>query len=310
MKILVIFTGGTIGSTVKGEYISTDGNKPRVIMEQYRQRGGRENVEFEYESPYTILSENLSGRNMAELGACVQRGLEKDYDGIVITHGTDTLQYSAAAISYGVGNVDIPIVLVSSNYVLEDSRANGGDNFYYGVDFICNHYGNGVFVSYRNQDGKTYIHSGLNVLAHEAYSDEIHSVGNQFYGLYENGIFKFNPEYRKKEVPCLGLPKGESSGVLRMAVHPGMCYPKDLQEIRGILLESYHSGTLCASVAEFQNFLLEANQKGIPVYLIGVNNETDYESVKEWEKSGIRILPMMSPVAAYMKIWLELENVM
>ena len=35
MKILVIFTGGTIGSTVSGEYISTDGKKPYIILDKY-----------------------------------------------------------------------------------------------------------------------------------------------------------------------------------------------------------------------------------------------------------------------------------
>ena len=55
--------------------------------------------------------------------------MKNAYDGVIITHGTDTLQYTAAFTGYIMAGAQIPIVLVSANYVLEDVRSNGVDNF-------------------------------------------------------------------------------------------------------------------------------------------------------------------------------------
>jgi L-asparaginase len=45
----------------------------------------------------------------------VKENLSSDYDGIIVTHGTDTLGYSAAALAYALGNGTVPVCLVSSN---------------------------------------------------------------------------------------------------------------------------------------------------------------------------------------------------
>ena len=63
---------------------------------------------------------------MLFLAKYIKEQIESEkYDGIIITHGTDTLQYTSAMLGYMFDDVSIPIVLVSSNYVLEDKRANG-----------------------------------------------------------------------------------------------------------------------------------------------------------------------------------------
>ena len=140
MKILVIFTGGTIGSTVSGDYISTDGNKPYVILEKYNAQYPND-IEWDTVSPYTILSENVTCKTYSVLYDTVKDALNKEYDGIIITHGSDTLQYSAAFLSLVLGTDTVPVLLVSSNYVLEDERANGMDNFRCAVGFIENKMG-------------------------------------------------------------------------------------------------------------------------------------------------------------------------
>jgi len=96
MKILFIFTGGTIGSTLKdGNVIATDEKKSYKIIEAY---GKKYTIDFEYDvcEPYTELSENNTGEHIRMLSTCIRSKLDCGYDGIIITHGTDTLQYSAA----------------------------------------------------------------------------------------------------------------------------------------------------------------------------------------------------------------------
>lgn len=306
MKILVIFTGGTIGSTVSGDYISTDGNKPYVILEKYNSQYPNE-IEWDTVSPYTILSENVTCKTYGMLYNEVKEALDKEYDGIIITHGSDTLQYSAAFLSLVLGSDIVPVMLVSSNYVLEDERANGMDNFRCAVDFIQNKRGRGVFVPYRNDGEGCKIHLPSKVLAHNSYSDDLFSIGGGYFGIYNGDTFSYGSDCERECETALE-PKvdfdKEGTGILKLSMHPGMIYPKDLSEIKVVLIQAYHGGTLCVESKEFQNFVKKAKEKDILVYLVGANNETEYDSCKVYESIGITVLPKVSPIYAYMRLWL------
>ncbi|MCM1180542.1 MAG: asparaginase [Clostridium sp.] len=328
MKILIIFTGGTIGSVVQGGYISPDLEKPFKLVEDYYERKADliQGITFHTCIPYTLLSENLTGEYLAKLGSCVKENLRKDYDGIIVAHGTDTLQYSAATAGYLAGRDSMPILFVSSNYVLEDERANGMDNFACAVEFIAKRRGKGVFVSYRNQDNVVYIHRAARVLPHLPYSDEVYSIGNCYYGKYVKQAYEIRkPElsptgkwiYEKNaEYHCLEdadfsfeqLPRQWNSGILRIFPYPGMEYPVVFEHVRAVVLETYHSGTLCSMTPGIQEFLEHAKQGNVPVYITGVNTETDYASFQELEGKHGKVLRNLSPVSAYVKLWLALEN--
>ena len=66
MNLLFIFTGGTIGSTVSGDYIATDEKKPYELLETYRTRYG---LEYSYDiiTPYTKLSEQNTEVTISKL---------------------------------------------------------------------------------------------------------------------------------------------------------------------------------------------------------------------------------------------------
>ena len=93
MKILVIFTGGTIGSSIKDGWISTDSATKYALIEKYKENFGAD-ISFETTEPYFLLSENLNADTLNLLIASVKSATEKNYDGIIITHGTDTLHFS------------------------------------------------------------------------------------------------------------------------------------------------------------------------------------------------------------------------
>ena len=44
--------------------------------------------------------------------------LSKDYDAIIVVHGTDTLHYSASALKIMLGEINIPVLFVSSNFIV------------------------------------------------------------------------------------------------------------------------------------------------------------------------------------------------
>lgn len=311
MKVLVVFTGGTIGSSAAEDgYFSPDEAKPYKLLEMYRKVSGDE-VCFETAEPYRTLSENLDGSHIRELISCIREGLSQEYDGIIVTHGTDTLQYTASALSYAFGNTSVPIVLVSSNYILEDPKANGLWNFYYAVLFIRSQLGNGVFVSYQNEGADPVIHRGSRLQPHEPYEDALYSIGKVSYGWFKGEQFIKNPEFQEKkdEIPCLDWKWEDGlSRVLYIQPYVGMSYPGLDEDTKAVLLGSYHSGTINTESCRIRKFTDEAKEKGIPVFMTGARAGETYESVKPLKELGIKVLPEASPVAVYMKLSMALSE--
>ena len=54
----------------------------------------------------------------------------KEYDGIVITHGTDTMAYTAGALSFMLRGLSKPVVLTGSQVPIESSLTDGKKNIY------------------------------------------------------------------------------------------------------------------------------------------------------------------------------------
>ena len=313
MKILSIFTGGTIGCRKSVDGILTAKEKaPYQLLEMYREKNGNQ-VEFSTLEPYCILSENLSARYLTQLLAVVGEELKKDYDGIVITHGTDTLQYTAAMLGLVFEQAKIPIVLVSSTYILEDERANGSANFEGAVRFIEAKLGTGVFVSYQNTGESLTIHRATQLQCALQLSDRISSISDNWYAKWREDGFERNTNYREKTYNLIfdTLPvrlTEKSKEILRIRPYPGMQYPTIPKETRVILHESYHSGTIPVG-EELKKFVSEAKSRGIPIYVSGLSEtEAVYETVKEYQELGIESLPEGGVITQYCALWLRLSN--
>lgn len=319
MRIGTIFTGGTIGSRVGGDgYIATEKGAPFLLLETYNHKHDHE-IEFITSKPYEILSENLNAFYLNRLIQKVGEMLkDTSLDGIIVTHGTDTLQYSAAVLAYVYGWAKIPIVLVSSNYVLTDERGNGFANFEYGVRFVGERRGTGVFVSYCNKKGVPTFHRGTRLQPPVPLADDVFSVKDTWYGRYVDGMYEENPHYYfcEENINSLDVlsPNSKlkfqecSSGVLRIVPYVGMEYPKLHRGIKAVLHESFHSGTIGIS-KELLDFMEEARGMHIPVFLAGLSGtETAYETVKNYEKIGIFVLPESAGIAQYCKLWLGADS--
>ena len=172
MKILAVFTGGTISCSESGGVLSPNKGNSFLLLKS------RPDVCFDALMPYTILSENLGAEELELLYKTVSDNISKGYDGIIVAHGTDTVQYSATYLALRLGLCAVPVVLVSANYPLSDSRSNGYDNFSAAVDFIAAKQGRGVFVSYRNSGGfkvlpVSLLYKAVNILR---YKNNCHSL--------------------------------------------------------------------------------------------------------------------------------------
>lgn len=305
MKILTVFTGGTIGSTKSEGVISPDSENSYKLIEMYLKKDKK--VEFTAVQPLNILSENMNGKFLTQLYKCISSYDLSEFDGVIVAHGTDTLQYTAAYLSYAFGLCKTPIVLVSANFPLEDERSNGFHNFCGAVELIRSRKGRGVFVSYANCEYFADIHRGAKVLQHAAYSDELYSIHDNIFGEIHGKEFVKNDFYSEQQdeislADCTELE--ETSDVLYVKPYVGMTYPQIRQGTKAVLLEGYHSGTLNTDSNELTKFCLDAEKCGVPVYLTGAEQGFFYESKLMFEKLKINVLPHASPIAMYMKLWM------
>ena len=312
MKILFIFTGGTIGSTLEDGVMYADRSKPYKIIKAYEKKYA---IDFEYEvcEPYTDLSENNTGEHLKELIRCVKEHISGDYDGIVVTHGTDTLAYSAAAIGYAIGLSSIPVCIVSAARPIEHERTNAIDNIRGAIRFINSKGGRGAFAVYRNESSNTVlVHRATRILGPVAYSDELRSIDFCPYGHFDGDKFIKNQEYSEKEdeTDTLSAEKidEESNSILVLSSYVGMKYPTPDERVKYIIMNTYHSGTLNTSSEAALKFFTEAKKAGIKVYATGIYDGDFYESATVYSELGITPIKNIAPIAAYVKLWLMSES--
>ena len=307
MEILVIFTGGTIGSMAKNGWISPDGATKRMLLEEYTKITGDTETNFKTLAPYTILSENLSAKELNLLCDCLLEESKKGYDGIIVTHGTDTLQYTAAALSFVLGKVNLPVMLVSAAYPLEDSRTNGILNFVGAVEFIKNRQKCGVFVSYKNEnEQRISFHTATRIISHAEAQSDIYSLDNNPYAFFEKGTVSINPDY-KTSVSGKGTGKvefTESPDILFIESRPAYGYEYLPDDCTAVIISPYHSGTLNTASEKFKNFCKKAKEKNIPVFVVNVPKGTAYESSSLFDELGLLVLPFCTKISVYVKCWI------
>ena len=303
MNILVIFTGGTIGSLQKGKWISNDESAKYLLLGKYRESVGENGISFETTEPYSILSEQLSAKELSLLGKCISEKLSGKYDGIIVTHGTDSLLYTSAALSFMFADISLPLVLVSSNYTLEDNQANGNANFYAAVEFIRSRPSAGVYVSYKNASSDiTSIHLGTRLSQYTETTAELFSLDNEPFA-YFDGEIKLNAHFRKSEKGAANgaVSFSESSHILVIESRPDDGFSYLLENIAAVILRPYHSGTLNTESESLREFCKRAKEKDIPVFLVNNRGGVQYESSKLFDELSIEVLPFCSFTAVYMK---------
>ena len=305
MKISLIFTGGTIGSEKKNGSVAPSENTQNIFLNTIEEKY-KNNVEFKTVSPFTILSENSNGDILKKLTNCIRQEINENCDGIVVFHGTDTLAFSSAAIGYTVGNnVKIPIVTVSANYPHNDSRSNACQNIYSAIDFILQTKEVGTFTAYKNTNGVPTIHRSTRLLEQSAFTDDVFSAGNSFFGHFnEKNIFVKNENYTEisdETKPFDISDISEISSVLKIKPYPAMSFPKLSSKTSAVLFESYHSGSICTDSKALKKFCFDAKEMGIPVFISG--QKCEYESAVLYDELGIKPINNIAPPALFLKIW-------
>lgn len=310
-NILMVFTGGTIGSTVHAGTIDTHKTTAFTLLQHCSQQ----DYQFHCIQPLQLLSENLASCVWHTLIEAIEAENLSHYDGIIVTHGTDTLAYTACALSFYFHTLTIPLLLVSSDYPLHDARANGIENFQCALAFIRQQRG-GVFVPYRNQQQIMQVHLGSRLACSLQLSSDFFSVQQQPFMQFVDGQFtECHPLPAKIQANHPPLKARFSARILMIKPYPSLDYSHfNLHGVDAVLHDLYHSGTACATAQwgeqhSLTAFIQRCAEQNISVYLApALYSEDAYQSTRALIDQGAVMLWNMSIEAAYVKLLLAYSH--
>lgn len=135
-SVLIIYTGGTIGMAERPE----DGSLVPINFDELSEEiPSLENFGYEISSisfQPVIDSSNITPEFWFLLANTIQEQYDA-YDGFVVLHGTDTMSYTASALSFMLDNLDKPIVLTGSQLPIGKLRTDGKENLLTAVEIAA-----------------------------------------------------------------------------------------------------------------------------------------------------------------------------
>lgn len=137
-KILIIYTGGTIGMVedpTSGELRPFDFNHlHKQIPELNKLKVELSAVSVEK----PMDSSNMHPRNWSQLASIIANAYTQ-YDGFVVLHGSDTMAYTASALSFMLGNLAKPVVLTGSQLPIGTIRTDGKENIITSIEIAASY---------------------------------------------------------------------------------------------------------------------------------------------------------------------------
>ena len=165
-KILLIATGGTIASRE-----TAHGLRPALSGEDMRTAIGAADAAIEVIDLLSLDSTNIAPSHWQMIARRVA-DVRTDYDGFIITHGTDTMAYTAAALYYMLENIDRPVVLTGSQRPLGRDGSDAEQNLRLAYEAACSNFA-GVCVAF----GGRLIHGNAAKKMYSLADDAFRSIG-------------------------------------------------------------------------------------------------------------------------------------
>ena len=220
-RVLILGTGGTIASRI--DY-RTGAVHPAVSSAELHSLVPELSTvaRVEPEIMFDVFSENMTPKHWAKVARRIQKAVEDGVDGVVVTHGTDTLGYTAAALSFALIGVPVPVILVGAQRSPDRPSSDGPLNLVAAVSVAGRAEFAGVYVAMHlgESDDKVAFHGGTRVRKnHTSRRDAFVSVGVPLAAVWGRSGMEYIAD---------GLPR-----------RGGMFKPKTRFDERAVLLKFY-----------------------------------------------------------------------
>jgi len=308
-KIAILGTGGTIASRI--DYKTGAVNPAFSAEELYSiipELSAYANINTQLIS--NIASEQMNPEDWKNIAEKVIEKIEEGNKGIIIGHGTDTMAYSSAALSFALNNCPIPIVLTGAQRSTDRPSSDASLNMISSVIFASQKMLNGVYLAMHSsiEDNVVSIHSGVRVRKnHTSKRNAFQSIGiepiatvNQDKVTISLELPKNNEKFEPKinfneNVSLLKFHPGFNSEIIDMIVNSGA---------KGIILEGTGLGHVNS---QCNKSIKNAIDKGMFVgmtsqCLQGRIKMTVYSAGRDLLEIGVTPLEDMIPETALVKL--------
>lgn len=300
---LVINTGGTFGMVESGAGLVPAAGLGTRIEQQIPELAGQFDL---LELEPLIDSSNLLPSHWQRITASISAQGTR-YRGVIVIHGTDTLAYTASALSFTCGALQLPIVVTGSQKPLELPGCDALANLLASVELLRSAPSAGVYVCFGG-----YVLQGNRVrkLSVQSYQG-FDSPNAARLGLSEPRLFMAG-----YVAPFVGTVSDatlefDDRAVATLLIHPGVCAAvvDALVEsgCRAIILLSYGSGNLPAQDRPFMQALASAVEQGVLLVNLtqcasGFVEQGVYEAGSELQGLGALDGFDLTPEAAYARM--------
>ena len=310
MNILIVRTGGTIDCSIECGLIGLgDKSSGFRVLELYKSIYG--DCNFDIIQPLNLLSENLTPSDWETMVNTIRHTDTSRYDGVILTHGSDTLSYTSAMMGLCLCAFNIPIVITGANYVPDNPKSNALKNIRCAVRVIENFRG-GVFAVFCDTDEHA-VYIPTRLCEADRFFDRFSSCDGRCIADLKGDRLVFASDIPSTETLENGLDILHDDlklkkRVLMIRPYPGLDYKNiSIDENTGAILHvMYHSATAKSDGENSAMYLLEQCKKGkIPFFCASFKNSGNiYESSAPLLNEGAIPLCGISNESAYAKLLL------
>jgi len=321
-EISILHTGGTIASKVDYKTGAVKAQfKPEELIEMFPEIKEIANINSRLIG--NIMSENMNFDHYNLLAKEIEKEVKKGVKGVIITHGTDTLHYTSAALSFILKGINIPIILVGAQRSSDRGSSDAAINLISACVYISNTKDIGVRICmHKNTDDET------NVILQGVKARKMHSSRRDaFKSINELPIAEV--DYKNKKIKIIKQPKvyleklnlklfkDVKIGLIK--VRPGMC-AKEFENYKGyggLIIEGTGLGHVPIEGTPENEKILKILEKLSKTMIIVMTTQTIYGRVNMNVYSTGRILQDvgilgsnldMIPETAYIKLAWLLSN--
>ena len=287
-RILLIYTGGTIGMVkhkLKKTLVPFNFDELLKAIPELKS----EDVDLDTISiANPIDSSNMNTTVWAEIAKLIERNY-KNYDGFVILHGSDTMAYTASALSFMLEGLNKAVILTGSQIPIGARRSDAKENLITAVEIATSGKVNEVCVFFEDQLYKGSRTVKVNTEHFEAFESPNYPI------LAEAGVnIKYKSSLSKPQDTKLIVHQSMSNDVAILKLFPGITITTIkaiINSAKGIVIESFGAGN-APNTTELSTLLSTANEKGkiivnITQCLQGSAVDGQYETSEPFGKSGV-----------------------
>ena len=264
------------------------------------------------EVAYQLLSENIEPKHWQILAEKIANALNNGSAGVVIPHGTDTMGYAAAALSFMLQDITGPVVLVGAQRSSDRPSSDAAQNLLAAVTLAAKgSIGEVVVVMHaESSDTKTAIHRGTCVRkCHTSRRDAFISVNTPALGYIHDGKISLNQPYRKPSEGPVTVDTSLETDVAILYIYPGI-KPEDIPEKKGLVLMGTGLGHVSSKLLPR---ITELIAKGTVIVMssqciFGRVNLNVYSMGRDLLKAGVIPTETMLPETAYIKLMWALAH--